>query len=149
MATKKSDATQGGDGWSAEERAAMKQRSQEVRKRKGKTTPEEDLAAAEAAIAEMDGVDHAVASRIHELVLEHAPELAARTWYGFPAYAKDGKVVCFYQPGAKFKTRYGTLGFQDPAQLDDGPMWATAFAVIEVDAAVEKRIVELLRRAVG
>ncbi len=149
MATKKSDATQGGDGWSAEERAAMKQRSQEVRKRKGKTTPEEDLAAAEAAIAEMDGVDHAVASRIHELVLEHAPELAARTWYGFPAYAKDGKVVCFYQPGAKFKTRYGTLGFQDPAQLDDGPMWATAFAVIEVDAAVEKHIVELLRRAVG
>lgn len=149
MATKKSDATQGGDGWSAEERAAMKQRSQEVRKRKGKTTPEEDLAAAEAAIAEMDGVDHAVASRIHELVLEHAPELAARTWYGFPAYAKDGKVVCFYQPGAKFKTRYGTLGFQDPAQLDDGPMWATAFAVIEVDAAVGKRIVELLRRAVG
>lgn len=149
MATKKSDATQGGDGWSAEERAAMKQRSQEVRKRKGKTTPEEDLAAAEAAIAEMDGVDHAVASRIHALVLEHAPELAARTWYGFPAYAKDGKVVCFYQPGAKFKTRYGTLGFQDPAQLDDGPMWATAFAVIEVDAAVEKHIVELLRRAVG
>jgi uncharacterized protein YdhG (YjbR/CyaY superfamily) len=146
--TEKTDAEAG--EFSAEEKAAMKQRAAELRKKKrGKTTPEEDAADVLAAIAAMEQPDRAIAEGIHAIVRSTAPELAPKTWYGFPAYFTAGKCVLFYQPAAKFKYRYGSLGFQEAAQLDDGEMWATSFAVLEITPAVEKRIAELVRRAVG
>ncbi len=102
-----------------------------------------------AKIGEMPAADRAMAERIHAIVKAAAPELAPRTWYGMPAYAKDGKVVCFFQSGQKFKTRYATLGFSDKANLDEGAMWPTSFAVTELNAAEEARIAELVRRAVS
>jgi uncharacterized protein YdhG (YjbR/CyaY superfamily) len=99
-------------------------------------------------IRSMPEPDRSRATRIHEIVTTTAPELAPRLWYGMPAYAKDGKVVCFFQAASKFKTRYATLGFNDPARLDDGRMWPTAFAVVELTKAEERRIAELVRRAV-
>lgn len=107
------------------------------------------LAAVLAAIAEMEQPDRAMAERIHELVTNAAPELAPRLFYGMPGYFKDGKQVCFFQSGIKFKTRYCTFGFQPAAQLDDGNMWPVAFAVTELDAETEARIVELVKKAVG
>jgi len=100
-------------------------------------------------IAEMAEADRALATRLHELVLEAAPELTPRTWYGMPAYARDGKVVCFFQEAGKFKARYSTLGFQDAAHLDDGAMWPTSFALTKLTKAVEKQIVSLVKKAVG
>jgi uncharacterized protein YdhG (YjbR/CyaY superfamily) len=141
----------GKPGLSAEERAAIKQRADELRATKGlkgaaKLARElEDCANA---IDSLKGTDKEVASMLHRVVSDVAPELNPKTWYGFPSYASDGKVVVFYQPAEKFDTRYGTIGFQEHAALDDGPMWATSFAVVAVDKKVEQRVRELVARAV-
>lgn len=135
-------------GFTAEERAAMKERARETRPRKGgaKVDPEAEVLAK---IAELPDDDRVIAERIHALVAEHAPSFTPRTWYGMPAYAKDGKVAVFVQPASKFKARYATLGFNDSATLDDGSMWATSFAITTLTAADEKRIAELIARAAG
>jgi uncharacterized protein YdhG (YjbR/CyaY superfamily) len=126
--------------FTAEERAAMKERAAE---RKAAQTEAEVLAK----IAELPQPDRALAERIHALVKAAAPELAPRTWYGMPAYSKDGKVLCFFQSAQKFKTRYATLGFSDTASLDEGTMWPTAFALTELTADDEARIAALVKRA--
>lgn len=143
---------EGGDapeGFTEEERAAMRERAREVkaaaRKRSGGESEEGDVLAK---LAEMPEPDRALGERLHALVKAHAPGLSARTWYGMPAYAKDGQVVCFFQGARKFKTRYSTLGFSDKATLDDGDLWPTAFALKEWTAVVEDRIVEILKKAV-
>jgi uncharacterized protein YdhG (YjbR/CyaY superfamily) len=137
----------GSGGFTAEERAAMKERTRELKaEATGKAGGE---SAVLAKIAEMPPPDRRMAERLHAIVRENAPVLAPRLWYGMPAYAKDGKVVCFFQAADKFKARYATLGFNDHAQLDDGAMWPTAFALEELTAAVETTIAELVRRAVG
>ena len=136
--------------WSAEEREAMKEAAKDKRRaKKGKTTPEEDLAEVLGKIAAMNDADREVAERVHELVLKAAPELQPRTWYGMPAYAREGKVVVFFKPAAKFKVRYAEVGFNEFAHLDDGDMWPTAFAVTAVNPAVEGAITDLVRRAVS
>ena len=132
-------------GFTDEERAAMRERAKES-KRAGKGDGEADV---RAKIAEMEGSDRAMAERIHALVKDSAPDLAPRTWYGMPAYAKDGKVVCFFQSAQKFKARYATLGFSDSANLDDGSMWPTSYALKQLTAADEKAIAALLARAVS
>ncbi|WP_030671393.1 DUF1801 domain-containing protein [Streptomyces sp. NRRL B-1347] len=134
-----------------EERAAMKERAKEVKatqrsSRGTKANGESDVLAK---IAEMAEPDRGMAERIHAIVKATAPELTPKTWYGMPAYAKDGKVVCFFQSAAKFKSRYATLGFNDDARLDEGAMWPTAFALTELTAAEEERIAGLIKRAVG
>ena len=137
---------------SDEERAAMQATVRE-RKKAARLTPEEARAAGEtdvqAAIAEMSGDDRAMAARIHELVLATAPDLVPRTFYGMPAYAKDGKVICFFQAKSKFKVRYATFGFQPDARLDETEMWPTAFALTSLTTAGEKRIVGLVKKAAG
>ncbi|GLZ15406.1 hypothetical protein Acsp04_56410 [Actinomadura sp. NBRC 104425] len=148
-----SSADSGYEGFTAEERAAMKEHAQERKKAARRASREEK--AAEALrdvlqkISEMPDSDRIMAERVHAVITATAPDLAPRLWYGMPAYALDGKVVCFFQAAAKFKARYATLGFNDPAKLDDGPMWATAFALTEVTPEVEERIAALLKRAVG
>ncbi len=140
----------GGAGFSDEERAAMKQRAEELKATKGlkgAAKLEKENEACLEAIDKLEGVDRAMAERLHVIVLEEAAHLTPKTYYGFPAYAKDGKVVVFYQPASKFKTRYGTVSFDDTAQLDDGPMWPVSFAIAEVTAEVEKRIRDAVRRA--
>jgi uncharacterized protein YdhG (YjbR/CyaY superfamily) len=127
-----------------EERAAMKERSRE---QKGGTRDGEGDVLAK--IAEMPERDRAIAERLHAIVKATAPELSPRTWYGMPAYAKDGKVLCFFQNAQKFKTRYATFGFSDTANLDEGAMWPVAFALQELTATEEARISALLKRAVG
>jgi uncharacterized protein YdhG (YjbR/CyaY superfamily) len=135
-----------------EERAAMRERTQEVKtsarrgSRAGKADGESDVLAK---IAEMPETDRALAERLHALIKATAPALAPRTWYGMPAYAKDGNVVCFFQSAHKFKSRYATLGFSDKANLDEGAMWPTAFALNELTAAEEKSIGALLQKAVS
>ena len=131
--------------FTAEERAAMRERAKE-RKAASKGDGEGDVLAK---IAEMQGSDRALAERVHAIVTASAPALSPRTWYGMPAYAKDGKVVCFFQSAQKFKTRYATLGFSDKANLDDGSMWPTAFALRELTADVEARIRKLVKTAVA
>ena len=137
---------------SDEERAAMQETIRE-RKKAAKLTPEEQRAEGEAdvlaKIAEMAEDDRAIAGRIHELVLAVAPNLVPRTFYGMPAYARDGKVICFFQAKSKFKVRYSTLGFQPDARLDEGEMWPVAFALTSLTAASEKRITELVKKAAG
>ena len=135
--------------FTAEEREAMKERARELKAAKGAQNRAADEALVLEKIAAMAPADRALAQRIHQLVKLHAPQLDAKTWYGMQAYFKDGKVVCFFQDGGKFKTRYCTLGFQDAAKLDDGTMWPTSFAVIEVTPAVEKQIRALVSRAVA
>ena len=138
-------------GLSKEERDAVKERAKELREeaKAGKNREAGEKAVAKA-IAEMPESDAAIAGRIHELVAEHAPQLMPKTWYSQPAYANtEGKVILFVQSAAKFKTRYCTLGFSEDAQLDDGQMWPTSFAVIEITPAVEKRIAELILGAAG
>ncbi|MFI9150219.1 iron chaperone [Streptomyces sp. NPDC053367] len=141
------------EGFSAEERAAMKEHAQEMKKAARRTSKADKAAEAArdvlAKIAEMPESDRVLAERVHAVVTATAPALAPKLWYGMPAYALDGKVVCFFQSAAKFKARYATLGFNDPAQLDDGPMWATAFALTEVTPEVEARIAALVERAAG
>jgi uncharacterized protein YdhG (YjbR/CyaY superfamily) len=121
------------------------------RRKAARLSPDEQRAAGEAdvqaAIADMPEDDRMIAARIHEIVLETAPNLAPRTFYGMPAYAKDGKVMCFFQSKAKFKLRYSTFGFQPPASLDDGEMWPTSFALTGLSAASEQRIADLVRKA--
>ncbi|GAA2175756.1 hypothetical protein GCM10009846_26880 [Agrococcus versicolor] len=139
-------------GFSDDERAAMQQRAEELRTTKGlkgAARIARELEACVEAIDGLDGVDRDVASTLHRIVTEVAPQLAPKTWYGFPSYADDGGVVVFYQPASKFGTRYGTVGFQEGARLDDGPMWPTVFAVVEVTPAVEQRLRELVAKAVA
>jgi uncharacterized protein YdhG (YjbR/CyaY superfamily) len=133
-------------GFTAEERAAMQERARELKAAARKADGESDVLAK---IAEMPGTDRAMAERIHALVKASAPGLSPRTWYGMPAYAKDGKVVCFFQSAEKFKTRYATLGFSDKANLDEGAMWPTSFALRELTAAEEARIGALVKKAVS
>ena len=129
-------------GFTAEERAAMRERAREA---KGKTEGE---GAVLEKIAEMPKPDRVLAERIHAIVRATAPDLTPRTWYGMPAYAKDGKVVCFFQSAHKFKSRYATLGFSDVANLDNGAMWPTDFALTELTETEEKKISALVKRAV-
>jgi len=131
-----------------EERAAMRERAKEQRRsrRASKADGERDVLEK---IAEMDEPDRSMAERIHAIIKESAPELTPRTWYGMPAYAKNGSVVCFFQSAGKFKTRYATLGFNDSANLDDGTMWPTAYALKELAPAAEERIRELVKKAVS
>jgi hypothetical protein len=133
-------------GFTAEERAAMKERSRELKTaRAGKADGESEVLAK---IAEMQDHDRGMATRLHEIIKASAPGLSARTWYGMPAYAKDGKVLCFFKPADKFKTRYATLGFSDQANLDEGAMWPVEFALRELDATEEASITALVRRAI-
>jgi uncharacterized protein YdhG (YjbR/CyaY superfamily) len=131
-------------GFTADERAAMRERAKELKA--GKGDGESDVLAK---IAEMPKADRVMAERLHAIVKAAAPDLTPRTWYGMPAYAKDGKVVCFFQSAQKFKSRYATLGFSDKANLDDGEMWPTSFALKELTAAEEARIGALVRQAVS
>ena len=133
-------------GFTAEERAAMKEHVQELKAAGGKTDGE---SAVLAKIGQMPEHDRALGLRLHEIIKASAPALSPRLWYGMPAYAKDDKVVCFYQNAQKFKTRYGTLGFSDKASLDEGAMWPTAFAVKELTAAEEEKIGALVRKALS
>ena len=130
-------------GFTAEEKAAMRERAREL---KDKTDGE---TAVRAAIAKMSPKDRAIAKRLHELVKATAPGLTPKTWYGMPAYAKDGKVVCFFRNAGKFKERYAMLGFNDSAKLDNGSMWPIAFALTELTAADEAKIRKLVKKAVG
>jgi uncharacterized protein YdhG (YjbR/CyaY superfamily) len=135
-------------GFTAEERAAMRERARELKAgaRRGKADGESDVLAK---IAEMSQPDRAMAERLHALIKASAPDLSPRTWYGMPAYAKDGDVVCFFQSAQKFKSRYATLGFSDKANLDKGAMWPTSFALKELTAAEEKKIGALVKKAVS
>lgn len=134
------------DGLSADEKAAVKQAAAERRRSSAGKNGEADVLAV---IAGMDEHDRPIAEGLHALVQRELPELTSKTWYGFPAYCKDGKTVFFYQFAGKFKTRYGHLGFQDVAQLDDGALWPTAFAILEWNDEVEARVADLIKRAVG
>jgi uncharacterized protein YdhG (YjbR/CyaY superfamily) len=138
------------EGWTDEERAAMKEHAQELKtaKRRGKNQADGE-ADVLAKIAEMPEADRAVAERIHAVVKANAPDLVPRTWYGMPAYAKDGKVVCFFQAADKFKARYATFGFNDTANLDQGTMWPTSWALTKLSAADEARIGALVKKAAG
>jgi uncharacterized protein YdhG (YjbR/CyaY superfamily) len=131
--------------FTADERAAMKERAKELKAQAAKADGEEAL---RAAIAKMQGKDRAMAKRVHAIVTASAPELSPKTWYGMPAYAKDGEVVCFFQDAGKFKTRYATFGFSDAAKLDQGALWPVTFALKELTAADEKKIAALVKKAV-
>ena len=137
-------------GFTDAEKAAMKERAKELkaeaRANKGKADGESDLLAK---IAEMPGPDRAIAERIHSIIKASAPTLSPKTWYGMPAYAKDGKVVCFFTSADKFKSRYATFGFNDSANLDEGAMWPTSFALTKLTAADEARIGALVKKAVS
>ena len=137
------------DGWTDDERAAMKERAREMkaeaRREKNKAEGESDVLAK---IAEMPEPDRAMAERLHAIVKASAPDLSPRTWYGMPAYAKDGKVVCYFTPASKFKSRYATLGFNDAANLDAGVMWPTSFALKELTPDEEAKIGALVKKAV-
>jgi len=150
----KRDTTKKSEGFTDEERAAMKERAQELkaearrgaRAKKDKAAGESDVLAK---IAEMQEPDRTMATRLHEIVKASAPGLVPKTWYGMPAYAKDGKVVCYFQAAQKFKTRYSTFGFSDEANLDKGALWPVAFALKELTAAEEAKIVALVKKAVS
>src|SRR5438874_7948384 len=145
--TKRTTATgKSSKGWTAEERAAAKAYAQE---RKAEARGENDERAALAAIAAMPKPDRTLAERLHAIIQASAPDLSPKTWYGMPAYAKDGKVVCFFQSADKFKARYATLGFTDAAKLDKGALWPVAFALKELTAAEEKKIAALVKKAVS
>ena len=146
--TRLSTKTTGGkssQGFTADERAAMRERAAELKAARRGADGETDLLAK---IAEMPPADRAIAKKLHAIVKTAAPTLESRTWYGMPAYAKDGDVVCFFQAAVKFKSRYGTLGFSDKANLDDGAMWPTSFALKKLDAAEEAKIATLIKKAV-
>lgn len=151
MAGKK---TTSADVFSDEEKAAMQESAAERKRERGRTgTPAEKAAAAAQEvldkIAELGDADRVIAERVHEIVRAAAPELAPKTWYGMPAYYQDGKLICFFQPAAKFKARYSTLGFDANAALDDGHMWPTSWALTEITPEVEAQIAALVRRAIG
>ncbi|MDX3314387.1 iron chaperone [Streptomyces sp. NPDC054884] len=140
------------DGFSAEEREAMKEHARNLKTtarrspRTAKADGEKDVLAK---IADMADADRVLAERLHTIIRTAAPDLAPKLWYGMPAYARDGKVVCFFQSAQKFKTRYATLGFSDQARLDDDTMWPTTYALTKLDAATETRVTELVVRAAG
>jgi uncharacterized protein YdhG (YjbR/CyaY superfamily) len=134
-----------GKGFTDEEKAAMKERAKEARGSRNKADGEGDVLAK---IAEMQPSDRAMAKRLHAIIKYSAPDLSPRTWYGMPAYARDGTVVCHFQPAEKFKTRYASFSFSDKANLDDGAMWPTGFALKELSADVEARIGGLVKQAV-
>jgi uncharacterized protein YdhG (YjbR/CyaY superfamily) len=140
------------EGFTAEERAAMKERAQEL-KAEARRGPRADKADGEsdvlAKIAEMPEPDRAMAKRLHAIIKASAPALSPKTWYGMPAYAKEGKVVCFFQSAQKYNSRYSTFGFQDAANLDEGAMWPTSFALTELTATDEARIGALVKKAVS
>jgi uncharacterized protein YdhG (YjbR/CyaY superfamily) len=146
----KKDTRKSAKGFTDEERAAMKERARELkaeaRASKGKEDGESDVLAK---IAEMQGPDRGMAMRVHAIIKASAPALSPKTWYGMPAYAKDGKVVCFFQSAQKLNARYATLGFSDTAKLDEGAMWPTSFALKELTATEEARIGALVRKAVS
>ncbi len=144
--TKSKSTTRKAEGFTDEERAAMKERAQELKAATNKADGESVVLAK---IAEMPEPDRAMAQRLHALIKASAPDLSPKTWYGMPAYAKDGKVVCFFQSAQKFKTRYATLGFSDAANLDDGDLWPVTFALKELTAAEEARISALVKKAVS
>lgn len=137
------------ESFTAEEKAAMKERAEELKREKRGAGEAEDLQAVLDKIAAMPEADRLIAARIHELVLAAAPELKPRLWYGMPAYYKDGKNICFFQDAGKFKARYSTFGFNDAAKLDDGTMWATGFAIVKLGKADEDRISALVAKAVS
>ncbi|MFF1478158.1 iron chaperone [Streptomyces sp. NPDC058301] len=143
----------GYEGFTAEERAAMKEHAQELKTAARRSSRADKAAQAEqdvlAKIAEMPDADRIMAERVHAVVTANAPTLAPKLWYGMPSYALDGKVVCFFQSAEKFKSRYATFGFSDQAKLDEGTMWPSAFALTEVTSEVEARIAALVKRAVG
>jgi len=149
-AAKKPASGKSSKGFTDEERAAMKERAQELkaeaRWKKDKAEGEGDLLAK---IGEMKGSDRAMAKRLHDIIKASAPDLLPRTWYGMPAYSKDGKVLCYFTPAAKFNSRYATFGFNDVANLDEGAMWPTSFALKELTAAEEARIGALVKKAVS
>ena len=132
--------------FTAEERASMRERQRELKAEAEGADGERDVVVK---IAEMDASDRAMAESLHAIVKKTAPELIARTWYGMPAYALDGKVVCFFQSAGKFKARYATLGFSDKARLDDGDMWPTGFALTSLGTKEEKAIIALIKKALG
>jgi uncharacterized protein YdhG (YjbR/CyaY superfamily) len=141
MAEKKQKST----GFTAEEKAAMRERARELKAEKNKAAGESDLLAR---VAEMPKADRVLAERVHEIVKSTAPSLVPKTWYGMPAYANDdGKIVCFFKSADKFKTRYATLGFEEAAKLDDGAMWPTSFALTELTAKDEAKITALVKKA--
>lgn len=129
---------------SAQEKAALKERTRELKAAKKGAEAEQAVLDA---IAALSDDERPLAERVHELIKQAAPELAARTWYGMPAYAKDGKVICFFKAASKFDVRYAELGFNEPANLDDGNMWPTAYAITKLTAAEEKKILELVKTA--
>ena len=135
--------------WTDEERAAMKERSQELKAARLRAKKADEEGAVLAKIAEMPESDRIMAERLHELIKTSAPALSPKLWYGMPAYAKDGKIVCFFQSAQKFKSRYATFGFNDDANLDEGTMWPTSFALTELTAAEEARIGALVKKAVN
>jgi uncharacterized protein YdhG (YjbR/CyaY superfamily) len=140
------------EGFTDEERDAMKERAKELKSsaRRGSRASEADgERAVLAKIAELPESDRAMAERLHAVIKANAPDLSPKTWYGMPAYAKDGKVVCFFTPASKFKSRYATFGFNDSAKLDEGAMWPTSFALTELTAADEARIAALVQKAVS
>ena len=147
--TKTSNGNGTSKGFTAEERAAMKARAQELkaeaRRDRDRADGERDVLAA---IAAMPGKDRAMAKKVHAIVTASAPALSPKTWYGMPAYAKDGKVVCFFKAASKFQSRYATFGFEEAANLDDGAMWPTSFALDELTPAVEAKIASLVKKAV-
>jgi uncharacterized protein YdhG (YjbR/CyaY superfamily) len=147
--TKKSTRTSGrtstsSKGFTAEERAAMRERARELKAEAAKADGEKALMEK---IAEMTGKDREMAERVHAIVMAAAPELMPKTWYGMPAYAKDGKILCFFQAASKFDSRYATFGFSDEAKLDQGPMWATSWALTDITPAEEKTIAALVKKA--
>jgi uncharacterized protein YdhG (YjbR/CyaY superfamily) len=142
-------AKDGATGLTEDEREAMKERLKELKAARKGASREDGERDILAKIAEMPEPDRTMADRIHTLVKAAAPDLVPRTWYGMPAYSRDGNVVCFFQSAAKFKARYATFGFNDPAKLDDGPMWATSFALRELTPESEATIAALVRKAVG
>ena len=134
------------EGFTSEEKAAMKERAKELKANASKEAAEKDVLKK---IAEMSADDRAIAERVHAIVKESAPQLGMKTWYGQPAYTRDGEVVVFFQAASKFTTRYSTLGFSDAAKLDDGTMWPNAFAITKLTAADEKTIAALVKKAAG
>jgi uncharacterized protein YdhG (YjbR/CyaY superfamily) len=151
MATQQTSRAGTAGGWSDEERAAMKEHAAEIKRAGGKGAAKaaDEAQACLDKIAEMPDDDRALAERIHAIVTETAPELTVKTYYGMPAYARDGKVLCWFKSAAKFKTRYATMGFSDLASLDEGNLWPTEYAVVALTGADEKRIAELVKQAVG
>ena len=148
-ATKKTTKAASSEVWTDEEKAAMQEHAKDQKRRAGKPSEADGLADVLSKIAEMPEADRAIAERIHAIVQEAAPGLTPRTYYGMPAYAKDGKVICFFQAKAKFKVRYSTLGFQPDAKLDDGAMWPTSWAITKLTPADEGRIAKLVKQSVG